>query len=105
MRSSDFDTQFYIFRKNGDGTYSEIASNDDAYPAPPIRTEPSASHAAKPTAFGDLGQSQRGHRRLRHPLSDNLSKPALVATNVVSALKSRESRASGGRKTGEISQA
>jgi len=88
MRSSDFDTQLYIYEKRSDGSYKEISSNDDA----------NSGTTDSDTTFGvSRGQTYRivatsakanadtGTYDIR--FSDNLSTPAFVATSNASALK------------------
>jgi len=88
MRSSDFDTQFYIYEKRSDGSYKEISSNDDAYSGTTDSDRTfgvSRGQTYRILATSAKGNADTGTYDIR--FSDNLSKPALVATSDVSALK------------------
>ncbi len=82
MRSTEFDTQFYIYEKSSDGTYKKIQSNDDA------GSNTTDSDATFDVTRGNTyrilatsGKAGTGLGNYQIRFSDDLSKPALVATN------------------------
>lgn len=90
MRSEEFDTQFYVYEKDADGTYHEIDSNDDA------NAGTSDSYDSFPVTRGNtyriLATSAKADRGLGLYLigfSQDLSKPAFVATNNLVMAKSQ----------------
>lgn len=88
MRSSDFDTQFYIDRKESDGSYKQISSNDDAYSGTTDSDRVfgvSRGETYRILATSAKANADTGYYDIR--FSDNLSTPALVATTDTSALK------------------
>jgi len=88
MHSSDFDTQLYIYEKRSDGTYREIASNDDAGSGTTdsdTTFSVSRGQTYRILATSAKANGDTGYYEIR--FSDNLSKPAIVATGNVSALK------------------
>lgn len=90
MRSGDFDTQFYIYEKDADGNYKEIDSNDDA------NSNTSDSDDTFDVTRGNTyrilatsAKSSSGLGAYQIRFSEDLSKPALVATNDQSFAKSQ----------------
>lgn len=90
MRSQDFDTQFYVYEKDASGTYQEIDSNDDA------NANTSDSYDSFSVTRGNTyrilatsAKSDRGLGLYLIGFSQDLSKPAYVATSDLVRAKSQ----------------
>lgn len=82
MRSEEFDTQFYVYEKDAGGTYNKIESNDDA-DANTTDSYDSFS-VTRGNTYRILATSAKTNRGIGLYLigfSQDLSKPAFVATN------------------------
>lgn len=90
MRSSAFDTQFYIYEKRSDGTYKEIASNDDAGSGTTDSDDTfGVTRGNTYRILATAAKSSAGTGDYQIRFSEDLSKPALVATQDTAVVKSQ----------------
>lgn len=90
LRSQEFDTQFYIYEKDSDGTYHEIDSNDDANANTTDSYDSfSISRGKTYRILATSAKSDKGLGVYLIGFSQDLSKPALVATNDLVTRKSQ----------------
>lgn len=90
MRSQEFDTQFYIYEKDADGTYNVIDSNDDADAGTTDSYDSfSVTRGNTYRILATSAKSDRGVGLYLIGFSQDLSKPALVATNDLVTKKSQ----------------
>ena len=88
MRSSEFDTQFYVYEKDSSGTYTLIDDNNDANGSTDSDDKFSVTQG---NTYRILATSHRENERGSYEIrfSDILSAPAAVVTNDATLAKGK----------------